>query len=173
MADLLVESGCNINAQNLQQETPLLLAMKILLSDTLHGNKTRATNKRDHVVGRFLITAGADVNIQDLSGRTCLHYAAMAGSEVMVQNLINANSMLDTLDATNSTALALVMQKMYENKFGVDFDNILREESYTNVSVALIEAGTDINRRTDIHNNTLLMFAVANSMRQVVTSLIK
>ena len=32
MAKLLVESGCDINATNLQQETPLLLAMKILLS---------------------------------------------------------------------------------------------------------------------------------------------
>jgi len=70
----LIESGCDVNAQDKGGSTPLMRA-------SLHGYTG--------LVG-MLIRSGADLNLHDRTGATALHYAAQGQHEDIVRKLIEA-----------------------------------------------------------------------------------
>jgi len=68
---------------------------------------------------KTLISHGADVNIQNLAGRTPLHLAAMCNELRCVTVLVEHGAKLDVKDGDGKTALMLAGDRKLDNV--VDF----------------------------------------------------
>ncbi len=76
MAELLLSSGANANAQNSKGYTPLHLAVE----------------QRRYEIARLLITKGADINAKDKGGESPLYTAVATGDNRMVLLLVDAGA---------------------------------------------------------------------------------
>jgi hypothetical protein len=85
----LIETGTNINMQNVFGDTPLLRASK--------------SNRPDAV--RMLLEAGANPNIQNKDGITPLHTASEQGYIEIVKTLLDSGSIVDPRDKYGITPL--------------------------------------------------------------------
>merc|ERR1719244_2150016 len=94
IAKSLLARGADMESRNILGETPLVLGMRLLYGDTLlyWGRQPSRvlTNNSDHRVASYLLKEGAKVDSAGMNGVTALHYAALAGSEVMTQKIIDA-----------------------------------------------------------------------------------
>ena len=89
IAQTLINSHAEVNAQNLKGYTALMLAC------TKGHEKTVQT----------LINSHAEVNAQELKGQTALMLACIMGHEEIVQTLINSHAEVNARDSKGQTAL--------------------------------------------------------------------
>ena len=143
----LISYGGDVNATNEENETTLMIAC--------HKGNTDVKN--------VLLNAGADPNIADADGDTCLHDAARNDccTEVL-QAIISHGGDVNATTKGNVTALMIACEKGNKdtinvllnagsdpNIAGVDGDTCLhyavRYDGYTDVLQAMISNGTDVN----------------------------
>ena len=85
----LVEAGADINARGTIGSTALDMAVEWRYNNTVN----------------YLLTHKADPNIADNGGMTPLHFIAMSGSAVMMENLLKHGAKVNATDILGSTAL--------------------------------------------------------------------
>ena len=173
----LVKCGCNLNSQNEDGQTALMMA--------LVNNNIK--------VAKILIKAGADVNIQDNNGFTPL----MAASEIdedkgddieLVRMLIEAGADINIKDVNDFSAL--MHASNHENlkivkiliKAGADLDSqneggntalmIAVENNNIKIVKILVEAGADLDYQNE-DGDTALMIAVENNNIKIVKMLVE
>ena len=98
LVDLLLAFGANVNARTSSGITPLRLAVlynhvgvvRRLLSHhaDMRGELCRAAMREYREIVEWLLAHGVEVNAQEPSGRTALHWAALKGYGEMVQLLL-------------------------------------------------------------------------------------
>ncbi len=91
---LLLAAGAEINCQcTMSLSTPLHIAAL----------------SRSNMLAK-LLEAGADTRIQDASGRTCLHFAAMQDWEEGIKLILDFNGELNAIDHRGQTALRAAIE---------------------------------------------------------------
>ena len=105
-------------------------------------------------MARFLIDAGADVNVAAINGVTPLMAAAYAGDAELVTRIVGRNANVDAVDRIDKTAL------IYAAVGG--HADIVRQ---------LLAKGIDVNRRY-ANDLTVLMWAAGSGKDEVVALLI-
>jgi len=153
IANLLIDSGANVNARSEFDWTPLMRAsvagytniVKILISSGSDVNQQRKVLKTEAIhyarntqITKMLIEAGAKVNSKDHMLRTPLHYAR---NGKIAKILIDAGANVNAMDLKKRTPLI----RAAEFK-GIDLVKVL------------IETGADINKK-DEQSFTALMWA--------------
>ncbi|KAJ8669890.1 hypothetical protein QAD02_001149 [Eretmocerus hayati] len=101
----------------------------------------------DNFTVQRLLKSGADPNILDNDGKTCLHYVAkynFSASDEIVELLLSAGASADIVDNKGNTPLLLAASSEHEN---------------TRVFEKLIKARVDVNRN-DFRGCTSLQYAV-------------
>ena len=159
----IIDHGADVNAANKKNITALMLACK-------KGNEGCIN---------ILLNAGADPNIADDDGYTCLHYAAdrdcskeafqaiiTHGPDVNARNKNNTAALMTACKKGNTTAINIIMNA------GAD-PNIADNDGYTCLHYAadgdcsekalqaMIGHGADVNA-TSKENGTALMTACSN-----------
>ncbi len=179
-ASVLIDAGAKVNLQDVKGDNALVYFViyakrdPIVIVNKLIEAKAEVNQKRYnnwtalmYAVYRgyaatvdALITAGANVNLQDEKGKTMLMYLIMyvkRDSLAIVDKLLEAGTDVNLQDANGKTAL------MYAaNYFTIDPPSIVSK---------LIEAGTNVNLR-DKEGDTALMYAAENSRVVNVEALI-
>ena len=166
----MIDCGVDVNATSNQNKTALMWACE-------KGN-VDAIN--------VLLDAGADPNVLDAEGHSCLHYGVLLNcSEEVLQTLIDHDADMNATNTTNITALMVACQKGNEDainvllKGGAD-PNVTDSNSATcthhavdegcskEVLQELIDHGADVNARTK-NNVTSLMLACATGNKDAMT----
>ena len=115
--------GVNVNATNKNSVTALKLAYQM-------GNEDAISE---------LLKAGADPNIVDEAGETCLHTAIRSKcSQKHVEALITQGADVSAKNGNSETALRLAVQM-----------------KYSDAVIVLLKAGADLGIETDIDENDL------------------
>ena len=151
------------------------------LVDAIRHNAPRAV--------RYLIKAGADVNIQDDTGRIALVEAAKGKKWPIMMDLINAGADVNVRDIYSDTALMFaavggevrIVSSLL--KAGADINAQCREMSALSaavehrkedVALLLIKSGADVNVPDHVYQGTTaLMRAAKNGMVQIVDALLE
>ena len=179
MAQLLVESGANVNARNSTGSTPLHPAcrrgnkkvVEYLLSKGADANAkdVKGTTPLYAAAGfggrsgfdnsaimSALLAHGADVNAKDKNGLTALHQAASHGSPSLVEILLAHHADVNaTSQKTGTTPLHMAVQ------FGKNIQNM----------ELLIKHGALVNLKT-VKSDTPLKMAVFNNDKEKVLLLL-
>ena len=109
----LIKHGVNVNATNVHGVTALMTAC-------VKGNIETIN---------ILLSAGADPNIADSRGETCIHHVAFANnSKEAVQAIINHGAYINATNKENITAIMIACQM-----------------GYTDTMNVLLSAGADLN----------------------------
>lgn len=135
----LLENGVAADSSGLLRRTPLSMAAQRGFSVT---------------VGLLLEREDVDMNSQDPSGLTPLHYAAMSGSSSVAKLLIAKGVTVDKCNNRGQTSLHLAAENGHEDTVQV-----------------LIEAGSDVNARSDT-NATPLFRAARRGHASVIRRLL-
>lgn len=98
--ELLVSSGANVNLTNLYGQTPLMAAMLDVFYDYHKNIKNHA---------ELLLQHGAAVDIRDIRGWTCFHYAAQRGSISCMQQLLSVHADANEMAADQETPLWILL----------------------------------------------------------------
>lgn len=107
LARLLIDKGADINAQDKDGSTALILA----------------SDKGHEAVVRLLIDKGAGVNAQNKDGSTALILASEKGHAAVVRLLINRGADVNAQNKDGLTALTLASDKGYEAVVQLLVDN--------------------------------------------------
>ena len=182
----LIEKGADVNARG-GGITALLAASR----NDVFPFKPKGNRKRTMA---SLLSAGADVNVQDESwmktGRTPLMFAVTQGDAAAVQSFLAKGAKLDVKDSNGDTAMAIAKKARLEyivsllekaEKGPIEappagpelppiFDAV-RENSLSKVK-ALLKGGEDVDRRTP-SGSTPLMFAADGGNAEIARYLIK
>jgi ankyrin repeat protein len=138
-----IANGANVNAKD-KECTPLMAA---------------AGDNTDPRVAKALIKAGADVNVENESGKTPLLLAVMKNSDLeMVSVLIEAGARVNINDSGRKTPLVIAAENKNPNQ---------------EIMTVLIKAGADVNVRNK-SGLTPLMLVVGNenSDPEMITTLL-
>ena len=127
------------------------------------------TNNSDHEVVSYLLKEGAEVDAAGMDGVTALHYAALAGSEVMTRKIIDAGASLDPLDSQGLTPLLMAMMQVQSNMMNT---SQVKGVGYEKVILALIDAGADVNIVTPGTGRVPLHYMVITAQKDVVEKLL-
>ncbi len=169
---VLLEAGADVNVQNRDGETALMLAIENGDQEAVRKlieagadvnvqnswDKTAlilAAKKGDRWSLQKLIEAGADVNVQNRDGETALMLAVKRGDQEAVRKLIEAGADVNVQDRSGNTALMMVAKNG-------DQEAVQK----------LIEEGADVNLQ-DRHGYTALINAVKNGDQEAVQKLIE
>ena len=171
--DTIMNHGADVNAANMTNITALMLA---------------CANLNIYAIN-VLLNAGAEPNIADVDGNTCLHYAARnhccAG---VLQAVISHGGDVNATNKNNVTALMLACAKgnkdainvlldagTYSNIADANGDTCLhytaRKEFCTEVLQAIISHGADVNA-TNKENETALMIACVKGNKDTTNILL-
>lgn len=156
----IIKTGADVNAQNLDEDLPLFLAVK---------------QNSNIAVIKALITAGADVNACDKKGRTVLMYAALNNNPSIVEVLLKEGANLNVHAKFGETALLYahgnstiieILIRAYIETEGKDITTRLLQEvcggcglGDPTIIEALIKAGANVNTRSK-NGSTPLMGAI-------------
>ena len=92
----VLSHGVDVNATNKKNKTALVIAC--------HKGNTDAIN--------ILLNAGADPNIPDCKGATCIHHAVIKGcSKDVLETIMNHGADVNATNKNNETALMLACEK--------------------------------------------------------------
>lgn len=100
--EFLLEKGANINAQDLQKQTPLHLSL--LPKDRqlpLHQRHLQVIEIGDESVALCLLDNGAKHNIANLEGTTALHLAAKNGFINVIKKMASTHTLITNLQDKN------------------------------------------------------------------------
>ena len=138
---LLVKNGININYQPYNTDESALM---------------RAVAGNQHPeIAKFLIKAGADLNLQDEVGDTALMYASNAGSTDMVKLLLKGGADINILNGAKNNALH------FASLYG-----------HLDIVKILIDAGINIDNQ-DEDGRTPLFYAIEYGRSETVKLLIE
>ena len=169
----IISHGVDVNATNKKNENALMLACK---------------NKKKDVIN-VLLNAGADPNIVDVDGDTCLHNAARSYcSTEVLQAIISHGIDVNATNKKNVTALMIACEEGKKDAINVllnagadpniaDVDgdtclhNAARSYCSTEVLQAIISHGGDVNA-TNKKNENALMLACKNKKEDVINVLL-
>ncbi|KAJ8672624.1 hypothetical protein QAD02_003883 [Eretmocerus hayati] len=142
----LANAGASVDRINSDGDTPLLIALKYNFEPDVSLN-----------LAKCLIELGADVNIKDKKGLTCLHWSAMLDSNAVeaTRMLLEAGAQVNCISNDGSTPLARAASSN-------DRDLIK----------LMIDAGADVNF-TKTLDNSALMCAVVGSHSDAVELLLQ
>ncbi len=138
---VLLSRGADVNARSQGGNTPLMLALDP--SQQLSRWDLARTSQTEEVV-RALAESGADLNAQNDSGLSALHFAARVFTSSLVRTLLELGAAVDLMSQEGQTPL------MYAVAQGHD-----------DMVMALIDAGADVNAR-DAKGKTPLHIAAGN-----------
>ena len=160
LADELEESTSSINSVDTQGRTPLIWA----------------TMRDDRTTIKTLLAFGADPNVRDYAGNTCLHY--VRGTEACYA-LIKAGA---NVHARNRTRRRTCVHHVCKNTDNPDLIELLHESgadidvrdvdaetpllhavscNFTNTADKLIDLGADVNAANDSSRDSVIHIAVA------------
>lgn len=100
---ILINHRASLEVEDLSEETPLLLAVK---KYTVHNENRELQENRFKIVNK-LLEFSANVNTQDHTGKTPLHYAVINGMFDMVKLLVQNYARLDINDNNGYTPISL------------------------------------------------------------------
>src|SRR5690606_12437976 len=99
---LLIDNGANINLQNKNGKTALMIAVANIISHNL-------------LIEKVKLLINANVNLQDENGKTALTYALNVDSPIeVIRLLINNNANIYLQDIKGNTALIYIL--LHSNK---------------------------------------------------------
>ena len=105
--ETIVDHGANVNARNKKKVTALMLACK----------------KRNKDVVKVLLDAGADPNIADGMGATCIHHAvAESCTKDVLETIVNHGADVNATCKEKVTALMLACEKESKDAINVLLD---------------------------------------------------
>ena len=170
----IIDQGADVNATNKNNRTALMMACEKKLEDAIH----------------LLLKAGAETNISDIYGKTCLMYAIdRYCSKAVLQAIIDQGTDVNASNKHNPTALTLACTTNHEDAIHV----LLKAGSDTNIGdiygetclmcavhghcskevlQAIIDQGADVNA-TNKSNHTALMLACMKSHEDAIHVLLK
>jgi ankyrin repeat protein len=178
--ELLLQFKANITAPDAFGRSPLMLAVK-----AYQGKADLAFCK---IALTLLLQAGADVNAQDTSDNTALHYAVESSSKELVQLLLSTHACLSTPNTKNETPLMLA-KKLNYTPIVTLFESIekekqewLQESKGTELMYAtktvnipevkkLLAKGVNINAQ-DSYGWTALTYAIEKGNSELVALLV-
>jgi ankyrin repeat protein len=142
----LIEAGINLEIKNLQDNTPLLYAIK----------------KKRTEIATLLIEKGADVNAKDSNGDTPLIVASQKGNKeivsLLIEKVIDINAkndfeytpLITAIENGRTEIVALLIEKGVDVNDGNGRIPILAasHSGHTDVAALLIEKGADVNVRS-------------------------
>lgn len=134
----LIQNGSIVDLENkISKETPLHL---------LCSQKASYNEKLDEIA-KLLLDKGANPNLQDENGNTCLHQTIIYQNIDVFKVLIsNENIQLDKLNKNGQSALALCLQKF----------NSKNATIYKKLADLLIQNGASVNLINPLTKDTLL-----------------
>ena len=111
----IIDHGANVNAANMRNETAFMLACMI--------------NNESAI--KVLLNASADLNIAEVDGYTCLHYAvAKDCSKDVLQAIIDHGANVNAMNKRNETAL--IRAFTYKNESAIHV--LLNSSAYPNIA---------------------------------------
>ena len=173
IAELLLQAGANVNAENEAGDTPLSLAvhvgnvhmLKLLLRfDPNPEPKMKISSSsplaiaamNGHVsIVQILVDAHADVNSKNSLGRTPLMHAALGGHKNIVSILIKRGAYVNLQDENKFSALMIAASKGYEE-----------------IANILINKGANINLQ-DHTGKTALIWSVIGNHHNISKALLQ
>jgi ankyrin repeat protein len=146
---ILTEAGAVLDNVDEQGQTPMIKAVA--------SGAVRCHNSKINIEGRLeiLLKAGAKTNVQDVDGRTALHYTAKYGDTKACTMLVEAGLKTNIQDLDGKTALFLAA------KYGE-----------LAVCEMLIEAGAKTEVQ-DVNGDTALHWAVWKNHLEICTMLLE
>lgn len=123
VAELLINSGANVNVQNKLGRSPLHISCS--KDDFFQGGEAinaegamplQVLEGNYFTVAKMLLKFGAIINVKDKKGKTPLHYACAKNDCLLVQMLLNNGALVDAEDEENTTPL---LQATKGNHFDV------------------------------------------------------
>jgi ankyrin repeat protein len=127
LVELLLDLGCNINMINLNNETPILISLKL------------GYNK----ISELLINRGCCLLLVDIFGNSVLHNAVLYSSDYILKLLLNQHIInINCRDFEGNTALHLTCKNVnsikacYLTNSGIE-KNIYNNEERTELSRAI------------------------------------
>ena len=193
---ILVNAGANLNIQNENRETALLLAYfydsmpeitKLLIEAGSYPDiqdesgytaliAAAEFERKDDI--ELLISAKADLNIQDKKGQTALFKASTDNYLEIVILLIAAGADLDVPDENMETAFKIASDRDHEEIVQILLDagtqlSIIEYSKRGNIAKVeeLIENGEDVNFQ-DSNGLTALMYAFQNGREDIAKILV-
>jgi len=132
---LLLRSGVDINAQDNDTMTPLLLVLQYHWGDDSRSTKT----------AQLLLEHGASVHMHSKNGRTPLHLASQHVLSGTVEILLRFGADVDTQDNSSNTPLHFAVSSPFQCKFTKSFlDNSPLLWSVIKTIKLLLENGANI-----------------------------
>lgn len=152
MISLLIKFGANVNIQDNEGRTSLMLT-------PLYTNKD--LKSKHTYIAQLLIDNGADVNIGDNQGNTALLVASAVGCIDIVKLLITAGANINAQNNDGHTALIAASTYRYKDL----------ESGCKKVVKLLIDNGVDIDKQ-DNKGNTAIILASSKGYLGIVKLLI-
>lgn len=168
MAKLLIRNGADVNAKNMIQATPLIVAIR---------------SKKMKVALEILKANKLDLEAKNLAGETAMHKAANASSETMIEALIKAGANKDALDLQQQSAVHIAVNNKDEDmvaflgKMGCNLNLknasgrtplvIAVDENSVGVTKALLRNGAD-KTITDSYGKNALDYAKSEKNEVII-----
>ena len=151
---LLLKSGADVDAQNKDAMTPLLLVSPPIFGDDSQITKTAQ-------IAQMLLDSGASIHVRDKNGQTPLHAVSQRGLAGVAALILNFGADVDVLDKDAMTPLLLVSQSIFVN-----------DSQITKTAQLLLEHGARVHVRNK-NGQTPLHLASQRGLSGIVEFLLK